>query len=531
MRKSYEQKKAAEDRAKVVSAGLPELREGIYKNMPISKIVRDAKKNMKSMDTSINDAININVEINKRREASYKSLFKNILTSLMATKPGAVFCSSLDSAKFGYISPRKENNGTENESRVYGLNDLIEKLDDNKYNIHNDEDVNKDSGNTKSMQEHFVGDMNSIFSNIYNTFFVGSKIAMWGQEAHIYFNEQYTFACRKRPSLSIAKIFAPKLVTMSSNCNTILNAVALILKELNYLCDAIQEISSKLKSGDYTSARSGISSTFANDVREALKEANDEDKTVALDALSCFDQRLLHMCIVAPTKYFWIGERIVYQDGRNKVYGTIVEYIKNFKDEDHTYDLEDEYYGLCKILPDGAIANDNNYTYLDLWTPLTCFEATTQVDIDDEYVLLYGVDWLFANDNNHVLENKKRGKANLAKDRFQYVNYKTILEKADNVLVGLLPKFTGTVTDDEMVQGNKLKLFNVEMKYHESKDMDIIDEKTINDSTLGESPFVMNKIADKIYQESYSALNAAEKILVLSWLCDTLLNSNKFEKE
>jgi len=100
-KKSYEQKKAAEDRAKVVSAGLPELREGIYKNMPISKIVRDAKKNMKSMDTSINDAININVEINKRREASYKSLFKNILTSLMATKPGAVFCSSLDSAKFG----------------------------------------------------------------------------------------------------------------------------------------------------------------------------------------------------------------------------------------------------------------------------------------------------------------------------------------------------------------------------------------------------------------------------------------------
>ena len=71
-KKSYEQKKAAEDRAKVVSAGLPELREGIYKNMPISKIVRDAKKNMKSMDTSINDAININVEINKRREASYK---------------------------------------------------------------------------------------------------------------------------------------------------------------------------------------------------------------------------------------------------------------------------------------------------------------------------------------------------------------------------------------------------------------------------------------------------------------------------
>ena len=43
-KKSYEQKKAAEDRAKVVSAGLPELREGIYKNMPISKIVRDAKK-------------------------------------------------------------------------------------------------------------------------------------------------------------------------------------------------------------------------------------------------------------------------------------------------------------------------------------------------------------------------------------------------------------------------------------------------------------------------------------------------------
>ena len=92
------------------------------------------------------------------------------------------------------------------------------------------------------------------------------------------------------------------------------------------------------------------------------------------------------------------------------MYGTIVEYIKNFKDEDHTYDLEDEYYGLCKILPDGAIAIDNNYTYLDLWTPLTCFEATTQVDVDDEYVLLYGVDWLFANDNNHVLEKQNRGK-------------------------------------------------------------------------------------------------------------------------
>ena len=45
------------------------------------------------------------------------------------------------------------------------------------------------------------------------------------------------------------------------------------------------------------------------------------------------------------------------------------------------YDFDDEYYGLCKILPDGVAENNDNYIYLDLWTPLTVFESSKIINV------------------------------------------------------------------------------------------------------------------------------------------------------
>ena len=78
-----------------------------------------------------------------------------------------------------------------------------------------------------------------------------------------------------------------------------------------------------------------------------------------------------------------------------------------------------------------------------------------------------------------------------------------------------------------MLEIEKFKIFNVEMHYDNSTTTNIVSEEIINSYSLTESPFILNKLADKIHDKSYRALSPAEKILVLSWLCDTLLNSSR----
>ena len=52
-------------------------------------------------------------------------------------------------------------------------------------------------------------------------------------------------------------------------------------------------------------------------------------------------------------------------------------------------------------------------------------------------------------------------------------------------------------------------------------------KECIEEAKLDESPFVMNTIADKIYGQNYASLTPEEKILVLSWLCNLLLDTSE----
>ena len=52
-------------------------------------------------------------------------------------------------------------------------------------------------------------------------------------------------------------------------------------------------------------------------------------------------------------------------------------------------------------------------------------------------------------------------------------------------------------------------------------------KECIEQAKVEESPFVMNTIADKIYGQNYASLTPEEKILLLSWLCNLLLDTSE----
>ena len=141
-------------------------------------------------------------------------------------------------------------------------------------------------------------------------------------------------------------------------------------------------------------------------------------------------------------------------------------------------------------------------------------------------MLLYGRNWKFSNDDNNKLETNRHEDYGCINNHLNYIHHDTLLMKADEALAKLISK-NGNNSND-MLEIEKFKIFNVEMHYDNSTATNIVSEEIINSYSLTESPFILNKLADKkIHDKSYRALSPAEKILVLSWLCDTLLNSSR----
>ena len=134
--------------------------------MPIENLIRDVKK---SKGNPIVTSPDLNDDFSENnRQTKYKFEFMKILTSLLATKPGAMLYEPLNPSKFGCAPSHSDKN------KIYGFKTLIEKLESNGYNALISGNENNGNSNM-SIPAQFVEDTNDLFSKYIQQFFYWIK--------------------------------------------------------------------------------------------------------------------------------------------------------------------------------------------------------------------------------------------------------------------------------------------------------------------------------------------------------------------